>query len=1084
MIGLSRGPEWFGLNEHEETKAQELFQRVLSEFDRLSRRPLSVMRLQLTPEVTFQRAAALIDYIERLGISDLYTSPILATLPGSTHGYDVVDHARLSPGLGGDEGYELLSACLAERGMGHLLDFVPNHMAIGAENALWMEVLENGPSSIHAHLFDIDWNPVKEQLANRVLVPVLGDQYGAVLERGELRLCFESGAFFVDYFEHRFPVTPRQYEPILRHRLEELTRVLSVPPDGVEGHGAQGGEGASTPPEMPSNALHLQDYLSILHSIANLPGIEASDAKSVEDLAREKEVIKRRLAALCESAPSIRDFIEQNVKELNGRPGEARSFDGLDALLREQIWRLAYWRVAAEEINYRRFFDINALAAIRMEDPRVMAMAHRRIMELVVQRKVTGLRIDHPDGLYNPTDYFVRLQEEAFAAVARRLAAEGALAELLEGEELEARWAPRLRALFVERVRAAQGDVPLDESLRPLYVVAEKILVGDEPLPARWAIHGTTGYDFLNALNGLFVESRNGAAMEELFARFTGQRLRWPEQVYQVRRQTMLDSMSSEVNVLARQLNRITEHDRRTRDFTLNSARRALIEVIASFPVYRTYLRPDVRELDEQDRAAIETAVKRARRRNPALDASIFDFVRELLLGRTDPSLTDEMKRERIEFALKLQQVTSPVMAKSVEDTAFYRYNRLVSLNEVGGDPSRFGLSVEKFHQFIGERAALHPHALSATTTHDTKRSEDVRARIDVLSELPAEWRRRLSTWTRINRKHKRKQRERTGADLEGAHDAPDAPDAPDPNEEYLLYQTLLGVYPFGRLTDEDRRGLVARLQGYMLKAMREAKINSSWVNASEPWESAVMTFIEALLDEGRSPRFLKDFREFHAKVAKAGALNSLSQVALKLMLPGVPDLYQGNELWDFSLVDPDNRRAVDFEQRDRLLAELDRAVTLGRERLALELMEHYEDGRIKLYVTSQLLRLRRALGALFQGGDYLPLTVRGEGERNLIAFGRAERGELPCVAVVAPRFVAGLLERAPDLAGERVWRDTFVEVLFPEGAPLANLFTGRELQRHERDGIRGLLAAELFTGFPVAVVVAGERAAALLRGA
>ncbi len=1008
---------------------EELVQEVVRRIVPKLRRPVSTYRLQLNGSFRFEDAARVVPYLASLGVTDLYASPFLKAAPGSTHGYDVVDHNQLNGELGGDEGYRRMVEAVQARGMGQVLDFVPNHMAIGSENPIWMDVLENGPSSIYAHFFDIDWNPIKEELENRVLVPILGDQYGAVLERGEIKLLFENGGFTIAYWDHRFPVAPRQYTQLLQYRLPELEKAL-------------GGDN-----------LHLQDFLSILTSLEKMPPRSETDPARIAERHREKEVVKRRLMALCEASPEIRGFIEENVRQYNGTPGEPHSFDLLDHLLREQAYRLAYWRVAAEEINYRRFFDINGLAAIRMEDPRVMRHTHALVFDLVAKGELQGLRIDHPDGLHSPTEYFHALQQEFLVQSCRKLFLERNARR--PPDVLEAEWA-ELEPLIRERQQKdaeAGRESPL---YRPLFVVVEKILALEEKPPLHWAVHGTTGYDFMTLLNGLFVDRENQRAMSDAFLRFTGERLDFEELVYQKKRLIMSDSMASEINVLARQLNRISELDRRTRDFTLNSLKRALIEVIACFPVYRTYVSAGGGAPDERDRQWVEKAVGRAKRKNPTLNVSIFHFIRDVLLCKTDAYVTEEARQARLAFVLKLQQVTSPVTAKGVEDTAFYAYNRLVSLNEVGGEPAAFGIALERFHRENQERAEQWPGSLLSTTTHDTKRSEDVRARINVLSEIPDEWRRRAQLWSRFNRRHKRELQERH---------------APDRNEEYLFYQTLIGAWPNEPMNAAAREEFVARMQAYMLKAIKEAKVNTSWTNPDEEWEAAVTGFVGDVLDVRKADRFLRDFTAFQRRFSRPGAFNALSQVVLKLTCPGVSDVYQGNELWDYSLVDPDNRRPVDFEKRAALLKAIDEEAAEDRRALCNELIASWRDGRIKLFVTAELLRLRRRLPGLFAAGRYEPLQVHGEQARRVVAFAR--RLDEQCTITLAPRLVTPLLEKSETLSGRNAWLDTFVETPFDEpGSDWIDLFTGMVHHTVDAEGRTGLWLHKVFSGFPVVVLV------------
>lgn len=929
----------------------------------MRRRPRSTYRLQLSSSFGFTDAAALVPYLAELGVTDVYLSPLFTAARGSTHGYDVVDHNSLSPALGGEEGYLELCRAVSEHGMGQLVDFVPNHMGIGPDNPWWLEVLENGPSSVYAPYFDIDWAPVKRELANQVLVPVLGDQFGEVLERGELELCHEGGAFFVRYWDHTFPITPRQVPRILRHRLDELREQL----------------GAAD--------VNLQELESIITALEKLaPRDEVEPAKVVER-AREKEVAKRRLAALFEADPRIAAFVDENVRRFNGTVGDPRSFDRMEQLLDAQAYRLAHWRVAGEEINYRRFFDINSLAAIRMEDERVFAATHALLLRLVREGKVTGLRIDHPDGLYAPSAYFRRLQEEQPG----------------------------------------------------LFVVVEKILEGHERMPERWQVDGTTGYEFLNAVNGLFVDARHAGAFDQLYHHFTGASQRWSDLVIEKKRRLMSGSMAAELNMLSHQLNRLSEGNRRTRDFTLNALTHALVEYVARLPIYRTYVEGrHASSIEARDRQYIERTVQAAKRASRDLNRSIYDFLRSILLLE-DP--TDES----IEFVRKLQQVTGPVTAKAIEDTAFYVFNRLISLNEVGGDPQRFGVSVEEFHAQNASRRRDWPGSLNTTATHDTKRGEDVRLRIDALSEVPAEWAERLSRWARIGAAFT--------TEIEGEV-------APDLNDALLVYQTLIGTFPDDeQVTDPYRERVLA----YLDKALREAKRHSSWTNPDEAYEKATREFAAALLSSGP---FLADFVPFWRRIATAARLSSLSQVALKVTSPGIPDIYQGCELWDLSLVDPDNRRPVDFARRQALLKTLtedcarDGELALAR---ALGQVDALVDGRAKLWLTRQALRFRRDHGELLLDGDYVPLVVEGSDAAHVVAFARVRgRERLLCIV---PRLTLALLDRSQ---GGALRLQARVRPPAALNAPLIDLVTGQR-----RPSPDSLDAAELWADFPVALLYA-----------
>ncbi|MGE5193234.1 MAG: malto-oligosyltrehalose synthase, partial [Deltaproteobacteria bacterium] len=889
--------------------------------DRLARRrlPEATYRLQFNRSFTFRDARAMVPYFAALGVSDCYSSPYIKARPGSMHGYDIVDHNSLNPEIGTAEELEEFVRDLHFHGINQILDVVPNHMGVASdENAWWLDVLENGPGSPYAAFFDIEWMPLKPDLANKVLLPILGDQYGKVLEDQQLVLTFEEGAFFVRYHERRFPIATRSSVLVLRHRLDELEK------------------------RLVADDPHMQEYQSILFSIGHLPSRNEISTEKVNEGRREKDVIRRRLAELCKAAPAVRDFIAENVRIFNGTRGDAASFDLLDLLLLDQAYRLAYWRVAADEINFRRFFDVNELAAICMERPEVFEATHGLILRLVAEGQVDGLRIDHPDGLYDPTTYLRRLQEARFLQLCRAAADEmqGPAAAVEPGGRWES-----LEAQLRDRFQELSRTDPHSILVKPMYVVVEKILEPGEHLPEEWAVYGTTGYDFLNSLNGLFVDRTNVRAFDRVYSRFIHQPLDFQELVYACKKLIMQASMSSEVSVLGHQLDRISECNRWSRDFTLSSLTEAITEIIACFPVYRTYL--NGKGVQERDRRYVELAVARARRRNPATSRSIFDFVRDILLLRFPDNADEAARSAQRRFVGKFQQVTGPVMAKAVEDTAFYIYNRLVSLNEVGSDPEHFGTTPATFHQQNLDRQAHWPEALLATATHDTKRGEDVRARINVLSEIPQQWKTRLSQWSRTNKRFKR--------DVDGMP-------APGRNDEYLLYQTLLGTWPF-EPRDAGRDAYVERIQQYMLKATREAKMNTSWISPNEAYETATRDFVAAILSESPRAHFLADFEPFARQIADLGIWNSLAQTVLKLTSPGVPDFYQGTELFDFSLVDPDNRRPVDFARRREMLPALEQRIDAaadGGAGLAAELLAARTDGRIKLYLILKLLDYRR----------------------------------------------------------------------------------------------------------------------------
>ena len=947
-----------------------------------ARIPGATYRLQLSAELTFAGAEGLVPYLDALGITDLYTSSYLTAQAGSRHGYDIVDHHALNPEIGTPETHRRMAEALRARAMGHLLDVVPNHMGIArSANAWWNDVLENGPSSPHAEVFDIDWEPVERHLANKVLLPILGDQFGRVLERQELALGIDEGRFRLRYYETVLPIEPRSATQVLAHALPALAAGL------FEGD------------------ADLAEYQSIITALSNLPAVTERAPERVRERLREKEVVRRRLARLVETVEPVRAALAAAVDAFNGKAGDPRSFDLLERLIDEQPYRLAHWRVAGEEINYRRFFDVNELAAIRMESSAVFQETHRLVLELVEAGLVTGLRIDHPDGLYDPRRYFLALQRERFAQVVRA--------------ELAAGGGPPPDRLDDDTARAARAfegqcePAPMRPGCRPLYVIAEKILGRGERLPAQWAIHGTTGYEIMSALDGLQVDSANARAMTSAYVGFTAQRTPFADLVYQSKQLIMEVSMSSELTVLGHALSRLAQRNRYARDFTRTSLTSALREVIACFPLYRTYVDGES-EVTLQDRACVEVAVAFAKRRNPATSVSIFDFVRDVLLLRDPEQVDPAYRRDLVAFVRKLQQVTSPVTAKGVEDTAFYRYHRLVSLNEVGGDPDRFGVSVADFHAQMAARQEAWPGALTAISTHDTKRSADVRARINVLSEMPRAWREAVRRWHAWNRRH--------GREIDGRR-------VPDRNDEYLLYQTLVGAWPLGELDDAGRADFTARIQAYMAKATREAKVHTSWVNPDAAYDEALHEFVARLLDPAVAGRFLVDLAAFQAPIARLGMVNSLAQVLLTVTVPGVPDFYQGTELWDLSLVDPDNRRPVDFAARVAALEALRaRGDATQLAALASELLREWTDGRIKLHVAHRALACRRDSAALFRDGAYLPLETTGRHAAHLCAFAR-HAGER-AVVVVVPRLVARLTDGGarPPL-GEATWGDTRVRL-------------------------------------------------------
>ena len=944
--------------------------------------PRATYRLQLNQAFTLRQASALVPYLARLGVSHVYCSPYLRARPGSTHGYDIVNHDALNPEIAQEADLEHFVATLRAHGMGQIIDIVPNHMGVmGADNAWWLDVLENGQASLHAQFFDIDWDPLDGVLAGRVLLPVLDDHYGLVLERGELRLGFEAqeGGFSVWYWQHRFPVDPRCYPDILECALRLA----------------------------PAQALAADaraQTQSLMAALSHLPAHDATDPGARIERARDKNVHKRRLAELAAAHAALAQGVQSALRAFNGNPGEPSSFDALHALLERQAWRLAYWRVASDEINYRRFFDINDLAGLRVEQEPVFEATHARVLELAAQGKVDGLRIDHPDGLYDPAGYFRQLQD---------------------------------------RVAAVRG-VPAGEDARPVYLLVEKITAAHEQLPRTWAVHGTTGYRFANVVNGLFVDARARSRIERSYRGFTGDAAGWEETAYQAKRLIMRTALASELNVLATRLLRIAHADRRTRDFTLSALRQALVEVVACFPVYRTYVRS---RAGPADKRTIDWAIGRARKHAQAADTSVFDLLHSVLIAQPSPRAPAGMAERMLAFTGRFQQFTAPVAAKGVEDTAFYRHVPLLSLNEVGGSPGRFGISLNAFHRANQVRRRDWPHTMLATSTHDTKRSEDVRARIDVLSEMPGVWRLALRRWARINRSRKREV---------------DGREAPSRKDEYLLYQTLIGSFPGLDVNgvDVDDTALEVyriRIVQYMLKAVREAKLESSWINVNLAYEEALTAFVEALLGHREGNLFLDDFLPLQQRVARAGALNSLAQTVIKFTVPGVPDIYRGTESFDLSLVDPDNRRPVEYERLAAMLARI------GDDAAG-------PPGGVcpKLFVTQRLLGLRRAREALLRDGDYLALASEGEHAHRLCAFAR--RLDVDWLIVIVPRLASALLEEAQERPAPQAWGDTCI-LLDPLPAhALRDLFTGRRFAAGAT--ARRLPVRDLLAGFAVSVLV------------
>lgn len=1010
--------------------------------------PRATYRLQFHKDFGFDDAIAILPYLSRLGISHIYCSPIQRARPGSMHGYDVVAHNEVNPELGGRPGFDRFCVALQAHGMGQLLDMVPNHMGVlGADNAWWMDVLENGPASLFAQHFDIDWFPLNPELTGKVLLPVLGDHYGDTLARGELVLTFEpeAGSLVLRYHEHRFPLAPHSYPLVLA--------------------------GAS---KRIDDADLAESLASVSTAFGNLPHGDATQEQALAERARDKELLKSRLARRALRKHAVRDAITAAVAHLNS----AGEQDALHALIEAQAWRLAYWRVAADDINYRRFFDINELAALRMEREEVFEATQGFALDLAAAGQVDGLRIDHPDGLYDPARYFEELQQ----GYARRAGF------VLPGSRPPA--------------TLPAGDVHGNASrpARPLYVVAEKIAAPHEEVPTGWHIHGTTGYRFTNVANGVLVDTAAAERFGRIWRRFTGVEQGFDTLARIGKRDIMRTGLASELNVLSTELMRIARADRRTRDYTQNTLRRALAEVVACMPVYRTYI---IEQPSPQDLHYIDWAVNEARVHSDDADISVFDFLQQTLLGQAIADAPAGLDARVLRFAIRFQQFTAPVAAKGVEDTAFYRYFPLSSLNEVGGEPALFGMSVAAFHEASADRAARWPHTMLATSTHDNKRSEDVRNRINVLSEMPATWRLALRRWRNLNADARDAAMADAAAGDASVGDAT-AGAMPSAADEYLLYQTLLGTLPEGGLDAASLAPYADRIVTYMLKAARESKVHTRWTHPDEAYEAALERFVRKLLGQVDGNAFLDDVQALGSTLAWFGALNSLTLTLVKYASPGVPDLYQGNEVMDLSLVDPDNRRPVDYAMRLRWLEELEQRASdaettgssdggSGMAALAHELAASPFDGRAKLWITWRLLSLRREQPLLFQDGSYVGLRVTGTHAAHVLAFARKHEDQH--LIVIAGRLFS-CLDRASaasegaDAAsaggnaatsasasdattrvvpsGEAVWENTAVALPgWPEGARFENVLTG-EVVVLVHGAIR---LAHAFAHFPAAAL-------------
>ncbi len=955
--------------------------------------PVATYRLQLGDRLGFADVEALLPYLDRLGISHVYLSPCLKSRSGSSHGYDIIDHTAFDPTIGTAEEYDRLVAALRGRGMGIVLDLVPNHMGIGSDNRWWMDVLEHGPASRYAQFFDIEWWPAKEELRGQVLLPLLEDQYGVVLDRGLLELRFDAAqaALQVAYHEHRFPIDPATWPIVLGHDLSRLQARLG---------------GAS---EL------YRELQALMDAMAALPSRQRTDPNHVRLRRRDAAVYREQLARLYRQHPEIAAFIDANVAVANGADGRTDR-ELLHRLLAAQAYRLAYWRVASDEINYRRFFDINDLAALQMDNPEVRAATHTLVDDLRRGDALDGVRIDHPDGLADPAGYFAALRDE------------------------------------LDRPATAEGAQPRS------WIVVEKILADHESLPEQWPVDGTTGYEFAALVGGLWVDPDAERAMEHTYSRFIGHEMDFDQVVYSAKQLILQSALSSELAVLADALDRISEADRRTRDFTRQQLQMALAEVIAWFPVYRTYATRD--GLSDEDRRYVEWAVARARSGARTFETSVYGFLRQVLtldaVNHRSPADREAIHR----FVTRFQQTTAPVMAKGLEDTALYIHNRLLANNDVGAEPRHWAVSKTAFHHANSRRLEQWPRAMLTTSTHDSKRSEDVRARIAALSEIPERWRQAVRRFTLLNRSRKRQ----VAGQL-----------APSKNDEYAIYQTLVGVWPFEAPSPERLEAVRERVQGAVVKAVREAKVHTSWINPDLEYEAAVTEFLDGILVAGDSDLFMEAFVSFQRLASRIGMVNSWGQVLIKLTAPGVPDLYQGAESWILNLVDPDNRRPVPFAELEQKLDRMQEVAAAPAEEWAAavsDMLASPGDGRLKLWLTWRTLRLRQQHPELFQSGAYVPVeSTADDGNRHLCGFVR-RAGEISTVTV-ASRFPSQLCDIGGGAwpVGASVWSTD--QLALPEdlsGRQWRNVLTGELLAGAAASP--NLPVAEVLRTLPVALLL------------
>jgi len=922
--------------------------------------PSATYRLQFNRNFGFKKAGEILDYLASIGVSTIYASPVFKARPGSTHGYDITDPNMINPELGTKEELYDLILNAGRNGIDWLQDIVPNHQAFSGDNYIVSDILENGRNSKYFNFLDINLD--HPYIKGRLLIPFLGKLFGETLENGEISLNYDARGFYIKYYEHEFPLRIESYNTILTKGLKPV---------------------ADEPVSEESDFIQL---LGIIHILKNLPAGEEMDERY-----EQIGVVKKLLWELYSNKETIRKYIDEAVAGFNGEKGEPGSFKLLDNLLSEQNFRLSFWKVSGEEINYRRFFNINELICIKVENDDVFDHTHQLVFELLEQENICGIRIDHIDGLYDPSNY-------------------------------------------LKKVRKKAGDK---------YIAVEKILEHWEQIPDEWPVQGTTGYDFLNFVNGLYCLSESREKLTRTYNSFIRSKMSYGDLLYEKKKMIIEKHLTGDIDNLAHLLKQVSARDRYGSDITLNGLMKTLIEIASVFPVYRTYI--NSRDLSTQDSRHIKDAVNETRRRNPDLAYEI-NFLEKFLLFEFFEHVPEEERKGWIDFVMRFQQLTGPLMAKGFEDTTLYIYNRLISLNEVGGDPDKFGVSAREFHEFNKTRADSFPHTINATSTHDTKRGEDIRARINVLSEIPDEWGRKLKLWAKKNRAKKIKS---GGINV------------PDRNDEYFLYQSMVGGFPFYK---SDYKVFTQRLKEYVVKAVREAKVHTAWLQPDKDYENGFLVFIDRIMKQINND-FFDDFISFQKKISYYGVFNSLSQTLLKMTSPGLPDFYQGTELWDLYFVDPDNRRPVDFDKRRKLINEIKKYEISGNIKNYLgDIISSVHDGRIKFYLTHKSLEFRRINKDLYDKGDYTVLKSMGQYNTSLIAFSRS-MGNNTAVTVV-PRFISGIVD-VGEMPLDGIWENTSVDIPESISGSYRNVLTDERIKLGGSS-----LAVDMLKNFPVALLV------------